>query len=155
MATVLAAADSWTAILLLFLTAIFLLLWKYGYELLKLARDSNEKAHTAAATVSQVKNTTDQVRRNIITNHGSMNLGDAIDRITAVVWDLQRSVEHMKTARSEDAMTLDRVAKRVEAIGDGLVDYIDEQQDVIAYGRAHMAAHLADTLHDQKKDGAR
>ena len=101
---VVASSDSGWKVLGIFLIGIYVLLWKFGSELLKLARENNtvaKQAHTIAKTASQtameVRNEARQISRNIITNHGSKNLGDAIDRLTE--W----MMTHMKEQRESDA----------------------------------------------------
>lgn len=60
--------DNLWALASFLLLGIFALLWKYGGELIKRTRE--------------VQRVTEDVQRSIITNHGSGNLGDAVDRLT-------------------------------------------------------------------------
>ena len=72
------AADSGWAVLSIAIIGIYVLLWRFGGQLLSLSRDSNRVAKEAHAKV-------EDVQQSIITNHGSKNMGDAIDRITEVL----------------------------------------------------------------------
>lgn len=74
-----AVGNSWSAIALLILIGCFLLLWKYGRDLIK-AVQANTK-------------TTDHISASIRTNHGSKNIGDAIDRLTTEVWDIKQKLD--------------------------------------------------------------
>lgn len=88
------AADSAWAITAIALLGIFALLWKYGGEILKLTRENAEVAKVNAEV-------TQGVAESIVTNHGSRNLGDAIDRLTE--WMLQ----HMEdSARTEAELSI-------------------------------------------------
>lgn len=74
-----AVGDSWAAIVLLVLIGLFLLLWKYGRDLIK-AVQANTK-------------TTNHISKSIITNHGSKNIGDAVDRLTAKVAEIDTALQ--------------------------------------------------------------
>jgi hypothetical protein len=98
------SGDSAWKVFTIFLIGIYVLLWKYGGELVKLARENNTEAkqahrvaRTASETAVEVRNEARQISKNIVTNHGSKNLGDAIDRITE--WMLT----HMKEQRDSDS----------------------------------------------------
>ena len=91
-----ASADNVWAVVAIFLLGIYVLAWKYGGELLKLARENNRVAKAAAETAQDVKSEAQEISKNIITNHGSKNIGDAIDRLTE--WMLT----HMAETREND-----------------------------------------------------
>ena len=78
-ATVLEAADTFQAFVLLALFGVFLIVWKYGRELLALVRETREHAS--------------QISSDIVTNHGSANLGNAVDRLYECIVDLQTTRE--------------------------------------------------------------
>jgi hypothetical protein len=99
------SGDSAWKVLTIFLLGIYLLLWKYGGELVKLARENNATskqshrvAEEARKTAVEVRQEARQISKNIVTNHGSKNLGDAIDRITE--WMLV----HMQEQRESDRL---------------------------------------------------
>lgn len=70
-----AVGDSWSAIALLFLVGLFLLLWKFGRDIIKALQENTRK--------------TERIQASIKTNHGSKNIGDAIDRLTTEVWRIK------------------------------------------------------------------
>lgn len=77
-----AVGNSWSAVALLVLIGCFLLLWKYGRDLIK-AVQANTK-------------TTNHISKSIVTNHGSKNIGDAVDRLTSKVAEIdQRLIDHI------------------------------------------------------------
>lgn len=97
------SGDSGWKVITIFLVGIYVLLWKYGGDLLKLQRENNavvkrshEVAKNAEKTAVEVRTEARKISSNIITNHGSKNLGDAIDRITE--WMLT----HMHESRESD-----------------------------------------------------
>lgn len=79
---VIEATDSAWALSAIFLIGIYSLLWKFGGEMLSLARENNHVAKQAAAAAEDVKTS-------IITNRGSKNIGDAVDRLTEQLEELQ------------------------------------------------------------------
>ena len=143
---VIASADSAWSVIAIFLVGIYVLLWKYGGELLKLQRENNavvkqshQVAKDAKTTALEVRTEARNISRNITTNHGSKNLGDAIDRITE--WMLQ----HMKESRETDQilnelrrdlalhladgqMAEDRIANRFAEIDDHITRIEKDQE---------------------------
>lgn len=73
------AADGPWPVLAIFLIGLYVLVWRFGSQLLSVAKD----AHTETKNISE----------SIITNHGSKNIGDAVDRLTESVWAIQGYVE--------------------------------------------------------------
>jgi len=67
-ADVLNAVDSPWSLLALLILGFFALMWKFGKEIISLLRDTRAVAK--------------DVQESIVTNHGSKNIGDAIDRLT-------------------------------------------------------------------------
>lgn len=65
------AADSGWAVLAIFLLGLYVLAWRYGGEALTLLRSTHDTAEHVATS--------------IVTNHGSKNLGDAVDRLTVSI----------------------------------------------------------------------
>lgn len=74
-----AVGSSWSAIALLVLVGMFLLLWKYGRDLIK-AVQANTR-------------TTNHISKSIVTNHGSKNIGDAVDRLTSKVAEIDQALK--------------------------------------------------------------
>ena len=73
-----AVGSSWSAIALLVLIGLFLLLWKFGRDIIKALRDNTSK--------------TERIQASIKTNHGSKNIGDAIDRLTTKVAEIDQAL---------------------------------------------------------------
>ena len=105
-ATVLEAADTFQAFVLLALFGVFLIVWKYGRELLALVRETRE--HTS------------QIGSDIVTNHGSANLGNAVDKLYECIVDLQ-------TTRELDAQKL------VEVHG-AFLEYVSTKRMAVVLG---------------------
>lgn len=70
-----AVGNSWSAIALVVLIGLFLLLWKFGRDIIKALQENTRK--------------TDRIQASIKTNHGSKNIGDAVDRLTTEVWRIK------------------------------------------------------------------
>ena len=115
-ATVLEAADTFQAFVLLALFGVFLIVWKYGRELLALVRETREHAT--------------QISSDIVTNHGSANLGNAVDRLYECIVDLQ-------TTRELDAQKL------VEVHG-AFLEYVSTMRPLVEFGRERMAVVLGE-----------
>lgn len=75
---VLGAVDGPWALLALITIGVFYLLNKFGNSILALLKVNAEK--------------TEQIQQSIITNHGSANIGDAVDRLTSRVMNIERNV---------------------------------------------------------------
>lgn len=89
------AADSGWALAAIFLLGIYALLWKFGRELLELARTNQQVAQDNHQKTTEI---TESIR----TNHGSKNLGDAVDRLTEEVWAIRaRLDEHLASSSTE------------------------------------------------------
>lgn len=72
------AADGPWPVLAIAIIGLYVLVWRFGGRLIALALEGNL---TAAAAHKEVQ----QVAESIVTNHGSKNLGDAVDRLTEQV----------------------------------------------------------------------
>lgn len=116
LAEVVQAADSGWAITAIFLLGIYVLLWKFGGEVLQLVRDINTTAHHANKTAVANKKQVEDIATSIVTNHGSKNLGDAVDRITE--WMLSHMAETREANEKLTALS-DRLE---EHIGDSRKD---------------------------------
>src|SRR5690242_16224552 len=76
------------------LIGLYSLFWKFGKEILALAQKSHEK--------------TEHIAQSIVTNHGSKNLGDAVDRLT-----------EMQMVQTQMLAGLDNRLTKLEEKGDG------------------------------------
>lgn len=74
------AVDSGYGLIALLIIGIFATIWKFGSEILATVRDSNEIAKESHSVTTGIE-------KSIITNHGSKNIGDAIDRLTSYQFD--------------------------------------------------------------------
>lgn len=116
------AADSGWPVVAIAVIGLYLLLWKFGDKLLVALRENT--AHTVAAKeiAQDAKDVADGVAKDIVTNHGSKNLGDAIDRLTE--WTLtnmeegregRRQVRDLQTAFLTYVIENDKRAAAIEA----------------------------------------
>lgn len=94
-AAIVEAADSGWALAAIFLIGIYVLLWKFGGEMLRLSRENHDFAR-------ENNEVTKKVAKDIVTNHGSKNLGDAIDRLTE--WMMSHMEESEKDSAKLDAI---------------------------------------------------
>lgn len=93
-AAVMEAADSGWAVAALFLVMAFLLLWKFGNDIIALLKENTAVTREANATAEHIS-------KSIVTNHGSKNLGDAIDRLTSEVWSIRDNQAAMQEQLNE------------------------------------------------------
>jgi hypothetical protein len=77
-----AEADSWFSLGAIFLIGIYVLMWRFGGKLLDAVQENTRLTKANGNVAHEANQTVSAVREAIITNHGSKNLGDAIDRIT-------------------------------------------------------------------------
>lgn len=83
------AADGPWPVLAIAIIGLYFLVYRFGGQLIALAHEGND---TAAAAHLEVK----QVAESIVTNHGSKNIGDAIDRLTVKLDDLGDRMEALE-----------------------------------------------------------
>lgn len=77
-----AQADSPYALIAIVVIGFYVLVWRFGGKLID-AVEENTRLTKANGTVAKEANqTVTDVKQAIVTNHGSRNIGDAIDRIT-------------------------------------------------------------------------
>lgn len=98
LAGVVGAADSPYAIIAIALIGLYALGWRWGGKMLDRMDENARMAKVAAETAKasqkvglEAKEIAAGVAEAIVTNHGSRNLGDAVDRITA--WLIQHMDE--------------------------------------------------------------
>ena len=103
----------WQLLLLLLLVGALALAWKYGREMLSLMRETTK--------------VTKNIKTDIITNRGSKNLGDAIDRLTENVGKLQAS-------QAETNLRLET--------------FIADHHELVEFGRARMLTALRERTGD-------
>lgn len=94
-----AADDGW-AVLAIAIIGLYVLLWRFGGQMLALARDTNDKANSTHEK-------TDKITSAIITNHASKNIGDAIDKITGAIHDLRADVTEIKDRQAQVKIDLE------------------------------------------------
>lgn len=99
-AGIIGAVDTPLGLLALVIIGFFALAWKFGKEIISALREIRVQQ---AETKTQV----DHVSASIITNHGSKNIGDAIDRLTGWFMDSE-------TERAENTQLLQLVAQRLD-----------------------------------------
>lgn len=103
MADAVAAADSIYAVLAIGILGLYALLWRFGGELLK-KMDKNTEITVEANSVAK------DVATSIITNHGSKNIGEAIDRLTEwMVRHMDESQHDKDQLRSLESAFIARV----------------------------------------------
>lgn len=95
-AEVLEAADSPLALLALTLIGLYTVIWRWGGKLLDNLRENTKVTRESKVIAEDAKAVAEDVAQQIITNHGSKNLGDAVDRITEWL------ITHMEEARHSD-----------------------------------------------------
>lgn len=124
-AHIIEAADTFQAIVILLLIGFFLLAWKYGRELLLLARD--------------MSNITEKIDKGLETNHGSENMGKAIDRQYEMLLDLQVTREIDAKRAEERQACLERHLREVQA---SFLEYVAEMKPMVEFGRERMKTLL-------------
>jgi hypothetical protein len=107
-ADIIGAVDTPLGLLALVIIGFFALAWKFGKEIISALREIRTEQAAVRAEVDMTKSVAEHVKTSIITNHGSKNIGDAIDRLTG--WFQDSEVE-----RAENTQLLQLVAKRLDA----------------------------------------
>ena len=85
------AADGPWPVLAIALIGVYALVWKYGRDLLLMARTAAEASTEAAEVAKAAHQESMDISESIVTNHGSKHLGDAVDRLTE--WTIQHMIE--------------------------------------------------------------
>lgn len=131
-AHIIEAADTLRAIIILFMFGVFAFGWKYGREVLQLARTMAER--------------TEKISGDIVTNHGSKNLGEAVDRLYEKLVDLQAT-------REIDSMEAEKRSKRIEGqiriVRESFEDYKREMEPMVEFGRERMEHLLNENLEEK------
>ena len=128
-ATVIDAADTFQAIVVLLLLGSFALTWRYGREMLQLARALHEK--------------TEKIDKGLETNHGSENMGQAMDRLYEMVLDLQvtRDIDAKRAQERHE-----RLVKTLSSVQNAFYDYKTEMEPMVEFGRERMEVLLNERL---------
>lgn len=128
-ATVIDAADTFQAIVVLLLLGSFALTWRYGREMLQLARALHEK--------------TEKIDKGLETNHGSENVGKAMDRLYEMVLDLQvtRDIDSKRAQERHE-----RLVKTLSSVQNAFYDYKTEMEPMVEFGRERMEVLLNERL---------
>jgi len=106
MAGVVAAADSPYSIIAIALIGLYALGWRWGGKMLDKMDRNTRLTEEAKSVAVEAKDKAKKIQESIVTNHGSKNLGDAVDRLTT--WLLEH-IEDSKEGR-EQLSTLQQVA---------------------------------------------
>jgi hypothetical protein len=133
-AQIIEAADTFQAIVILLLLGFFALAWKYGREILLLMRGASE--------------TTEKIDKDLQTNHGSKNIGDAVDRLYEMVLDIQVTREIDSKRACERQAALERHLREVQA---AFHEYVSEMKPMVAFGRERMDALLTERLAEEEQ----
>jgi len=106
-ADIIGAVDTPLGLLALVIIGFFALAWKFGNSLITLLKEIRVEQSSAKALVVEADKKMEHVQQAIITNHGSKNIGDAIDRLTGWFMDSE-------TERAENTQLLQLVATRLD-----------------------------------------
>lgn len=106
-ADIIASVDTPLGLLALVIIGFFALAWKFGKEIITALREIRTEQAAVRAEVDVTKQVAEHVKTSIVTNHGSKNIGDAIDRLTG--WFQDSEVE-----RAENTQLLQLVAARLD-----------------------------------------
>lgn len=106
-ADIIGAVDTPLGLLALVIIGFFALAWKFGNSLISLLKEIRVEQSSAKALVVEADKKMEHVQQAIITNHGSKNIGDAVDRLTGWFMDSE-------TERAENTQLLQLVAKRLD-----------------------------------------
>lgn len=106
-ADIIDSVDTPLGLLALVIIGFFALAWKFGKEIITALREIRTEQAAVRAEVDVTKAVAEHVKSSIVTNHGSKNIGDAIDRLTGWFMDSE-------TERAENTKLLQLVAKRLD-----------------------------------------
>jgi hypothetical protein len=117
-AGIIETVDTPLGLLALVIIGFFALAWKFGKEIITALREIRVEQTATKTQLDDTKTQIDHVSNSIITNHGSKNIGDAIDRLTGWFMDSE-------TERAENTQLLQLVARRLD-------DHITESEPLKA-----------------------
>jgi len=142
LADAVAATDGPWALAAIAVIGLYVLLWRYSGQILTLLKESRDRAVVAVEKAEVVHQEVKDISSSIMTNHGSKNLGDAIDRLS------QWMLLHLEESR-DDAEAL-RILKR-EFIAH--IAQTDNDRDVLRKTLSEVDERLAHLEAKQKKGG--
>ena len=97
-AQVVAAVDSPYSLTTVLVLVVGAFGWRWGGQILEAIRDNTRHTVEAKEIAVEAKTVAEDVATSIITNHGSKNIGDAIDRLTE--WSLAQ-IEEQRATRGQ------------------------------------------------------
>ena len=106
-ADIIDSVDTPMGLLALIIIGLFALAWKFGKEILATLKEIRVEQTATKTKLEDTKTQVEHVSSSIITNHGSKNIGDAVDRLTGWFMDSE-------TERAENTQLLQLVAKRLD-----------------------------------------
>ena len=130
--------------------------WRATRDIKLRFKGFDEKLEENTVETTKAAKTAKQIESNIITNHGSENLGDAVDRLTTTVWDIRdltranntrvteletKLSEHIEIAKGEGEL----LTKLAETLTRHLEDYKNrthESELMLEFGRMLMRREL-------------
>lgn len=143
LADAVAEVDGPYSLVAIFLIGLYVVIWRWGGKLLEALNHNTEVTLSAKKEASTAASNAAEVAESIITNHGSRNLGDAVDRITE--WLMQ----HMEETRAdrEQVTQLQQItvahileAERLIPTLQQRLDQIDERLDALEEEQQQRAA---------------
>lgn len=130
LADIVEAADSPWGIVALIVLGLYVLMWKYGGTLLQLQRETRD------ASV--------HVKEAIITNQGSKNLGDAIDKLTEALDSAHTKIDTVHEATKTNRDLIDEVnASLLRHSAESRRDHTEKRQQIAALS-ARLDEHIKD-----------
>lgn len=106
-ADIIDSVDTPMGLLALVIIGFFALAWKFGKEIITALREIRTEQAAVRVETAATKEKVEHVSTSIVTNHGSKNIGDAVDRLTG--WFQDSEVE-----RVENTKLLQLVARRLD-----------------------------------------
>lgn len=106
-ASIIDSVDTPLGLLALVIIGFFALAWKFGKDIIVTLREIRVEQTATKTQLDDAKTKIDHVSDSIVTNHGSKNIGDAIDRLTGWFMDSE-------TERAENTQLLQLVARRLD-----------------------------------------
>ena len=117
-ADIISSVDTPLGLMALVIIGFFALAWKFGNAIISTLKEIRVEQTATKTQLTDAKAQVQSVADSIVTNHGSKNIGDAIDRLTG--WFMDSEVE-----RSENTQLLQLVAQRLD-------NHIDETEPLKA-----------------------
>lgn len=103
------AANGFWPVLAIAIIGVYVLVWRFGNQLLSHSRDTLARATEAEDSVRSI-------RTAIVTNHGSTSLGDSIDRLTVSLNQAHADIRNIEKEISKRDAVRDAVRRDVGVI---------------------------------------